>query len=130
MYTNKPIKLNFTTIILIFVLTFFLSNVSFGQNAKYLNQGQVAPFSGMLLDNRLELKARTAIVENEKYREILENQYEMINTLHQSNMNKQEQIATLYQKIDSDNTFERVLYFFGGVLVGGIVANQVTTYGK
>lgn len=116
-------KLNLVTVILIFILTFILANTSFAGQAKLLKQGEVAPFAGMLLEPKLELKARTAIIQNEQYQDLVENQYEMINTLHQSNVNKEKQIAILQNKADS--TMIKVLYFIGGVIVGGAAVQAI-----
>ncbi len=115
--------LHIGTIFLIFFLTFFLANVTYGGDAKYLKKGDMAPFAGMLLTPDLELKARTAVVQNDEYKDLVADQYEMINVLHQSNNNKSEQIAILQNK--ADDTFTKILYFVGGVVVGGMAVQAV-----
>lgn len=91
--------------------------------ALYLNQSEPAPFAGYLLDGNSELKARTAIQQNDQYKEIVENQYGMINNLHQQNVNLESKIVILSNNQESNLT--KILYFIGGVLIGGYAVHEI-----
>lgn len=119
---------SFFTVIIVAVLLFMFSRMSMAAEPVLLKEGQKAPYAGILLDDRLELKARTAILENEKYKDIVADQYEMINTIHQRNVLKDEQITILKKQIQNQDgiTIEKILWFIGGALVGGVAVQ----YGK
>lgn len=91
--------------------------------AFYLNKAEPAPFAGYLLDGASEIKARTAIQQNDTYKEIVENQYGMINNLHQQNLNLDSKILILSN--NQESTLTGVLYFVGGMLVGGLVVHKI-----
>lgn len=120
---------SFFTVIIVAVLLFMFSRMSMAAEPVLLKEGQKAPYAGILLDDRLELKARTAILENEQYKEIVADQYEMINTVHQRSALKDEQIMVLKNQLNLNEgiTLEKILWFVGGAMIGGVV---VKTYDK
>lgn len=92
-------------------------------SAVYLQKSEVAPFSGYLLDGNSELKARTAIQQNDTFKELVEDQYAMINNLHQQNNVLNDKIVILSN--NQEDNLTRILYFIGGVLVGGLAVHQI-----
>lgn len=92
-------------------------------SAVYLMKNESAPFSGYLLDSNSELKARTAIKQNNTFKQLVEDQSGMINNLHQQNNVLNDKIVILSN--NQENTLTKVLYFIGGVLVGGFVVNEI-----
>lgn len=91
--------------------------------SQWLKKGEPAPFAGMLLDKNLELRARTALEQNSTYRELAEDQYDMINNLHQQNRVLDEKIVILSNNQEDNMT--RLLYFIGGILVGGLAVHEI-----
>lgn len=89
----------------------------------YLQKGEMAPYAGMLLDGTSELKVRTAIQQNDTYKEIIEDQYAMINNLHQDLKLKEAKIVILEN--NQENFTTKLLYFIGGALVGGMVVHKL-----
>lgn len=112
------------------ILISLISSISFAQEAVFLNQKDTAPFSGYLLPEDKIKSLRNDSLENSANKQLVESLNKSL-TLQQSNSDlKDKQIQLLLNQNDSLSktivteeklqTWEKVLYFGGGIVLSGL----------
>lgn len=106
----KPIKKSkMFRLFLIIIILLCLVNVA---NAKafYITKDEPAPFSGLLLDEYSYKQATVESMQLEEYKKLHDIDSKIIQKL---------------KKQQDDTMMVKALYFFGGVIVGGLATNAV-----
>lgn len=104
------------------------SHAACDKPVSYLQEGASAPCSGYLFTPEKELEVRFKINTYDKLTELTLKQDEMIEILNKRIDSNQKQIGLYEQKINiqqSNEFYQKVIYFGLGVLTTTIIANTV-----
>ena len=92
--------------------------------ASELKQGQVAPYSGVLLEQQDFLKARIAVKEADKYKEQFMESKELMRIQDNRISNRDKIIEELNSQLETQEFYKK-LYFVGGLVLGGLAVNGI-----
>lgn len=112
------------------VLILLISHISFAQEAVYLNKDDKSPFSGYLLPEDKLKSLRNDSLENTANKQIIDRLNKSIN-LYQTNSDLKDKQLKLYSDQNDQlvkslvaeenlNTWEKILYFGGGIVLTGL----------
>lgn len=109
------------------LIILLVGSLSYGDDAVHLNQGEVAPFEGLLLSIPKAQETRTRLIERDQFEAINSSLNNSINLYKANESQYQSQITTLLTqndklaKIDKDvsdgSTIKTVLTFLAGAAV-------------
>jgi hypothetical protein len=117
-------NLNLALIICFFLAIFVFKPSNAMAEASELKKGQVAPYSGVLLEPKDFLKARIAVREAEQYKEQFMESKELMRIQDNRIANRDKIIVELNNQL-TDSDFYKKLYFLGGVVLGGLAVDYV-----
>lgn len=98
------------------VIALLISSISFAQDSVYLNQNQVAPFSGYLLPEDKVKELRNDSLEKDMYKTEGTLKDTQIKLLSDQN----DKLAKTLESTSSLSSWEKIGYFLGGVIITGL----------
>lgn len=105
-------------IVLAILLALTMSTPSFSQQIKSINKGEPAPFTGFVIDKQFEQDRRTEreLLNNYKNKEEV---WKELGKVRQGREDFYKQQAVQAKKEVFKSDLQKVLYFVGGIVLGG-----------